>query len=113
LSILDTAEPIAYAAPGDPGCVVVSKGLLDVLAPRERQVVLAHERAHLHHNHHRYLLAAELAVAVVPVLRPLVVQIRFATERSADESAVAALGGDRELASPIPVRRERPGQERW
>lgn len=99
LSILDTAEPIAYAAPGDPGCVVVSRGLLDVLGPRERQVVLAHERAHLHQNHHRYLLAGELAVAVVPVLRPLVFQLRLATERSADESAAVTLGGDRRLVA--------------
>lgn len=99
LSILDTAEPIAYAAPGNPGCVVVSRGLLDALEPRERQVVLAHERAHLHHNHHRYLLVGELAVAAVPLLRSLAAQLRLATERSADESAASALGGDRQLVA--------------
>lgn len=81
------------------GWVVVSRGLLDALAPRERQVVVAHERAHLHHKHHRYLLAGELAVAVVPTLRPLVAEFRSATERSADESAVVALGGDRQLVA--------------
>ena len=99
LSILDTEEPIAYAAPGNPGCVVVSTGLLDALEPRQRQVVFAHERAHLHQNHHRYLLVAELAVAVDPLLRPLASQLRLATERSADESAAAALGGDRQLVA--------------
>ena len=99
LWILDSDESVAYAAPVDPGCVVVSRGLLDALEPRERQVVLAHERAHLHHRHHRYLLASELAVALVPVLRPLAVQICLATERSADESAVSALGGDRRLVA--------------
>jgi hypothetical protein len=61
--------------------------------------VLAHERAHLHHRHHRYLLASELAVAIVPLLRPLAVQICLATERSADESAASALGGDRRLVA--------------
>jgi Zn-dependent protease with chaperone function len=99
LSILDSDEPVAYAAPGDPGCVVVSRGLLDALEPRERQVVLAHERAHLYHRHHRYLLASELTVAFVPLLRPLALQICLATERSADESAASALGGDRGLVA--------------
>lgn len=99
LAVLDSAEPIAYAAPGDPGCVVISRGLLDALAPRERQVVLAHERAHLHHRHHRYLLAGELSRAVVPLLGPLVAQLRLATERSADEAAVHSLGGDRRLVA--------------
>ena len=97
--ILNTAEPIAYAAPGDPGCVVVSQGLLAALDPAERSVVLAHERAHLHLNHHRYLLAAELSVAVVPLLRPLVEQLRLATERSADESAAGAVDGNRRLVA--------------
>ena len=99
LAILDSEEPIAYAAPGDPGCVVISRGLLDALKPRERQVVVAHERAHLHHRHHRYLLAGELSVAIVPLLRPLGAQLRLATERSADETAVDAFDGDRRLVA--------------
>lgn len=104
LSILDTDEPIAYAAPGDPGCVVVSRGLLDSLSPRERQVVLAHERAHLHHRHHRYLLAAELALAVMPFLRALVEQVRLATECAADEDAARVMGGDRRLVAETIAR---------
>lgn len=99
LAVLDSDEPIAYAAPGDPGCVVISRGLLDALEPRERQVVVAHERAHLQHRHHRYLLAGELSVAIVPLLRPLVAQLRLATERSADETAVDVLDGDRQLVA--------------
>ena len=104
LSVLDTNEPIAYAAPGDPGCVVVSRGLLDSLTPRQRQVVLAHERAHLHHKHHRFLLAAELALAIVAPLGPLVEQIRLATERAADDDAVEAMGGDRQLVAQTIAR---------
>lgn len=99
LAVLDCDEPIAYAAPGDPGCVVISRGLLDALEPRERQVVVAHERAHLRHGHHRYLLAGELSVAIVPLLRPLVTRLRLATERSADETAVDAFDGDRLLVA--------------
>ncbi len=99
LAVLDTDEPIAYAAPGSPGCVVVSQGMLDALGPRERQVLFAHERAHLDQNHHRYLLVAELAVAVLPMLRPLAEQLRMATERAADDAAVHAMGDDRPLVA--------------
>lgn len=102
--ILETAEPIAYAAPGDPGCVVVSRGLLADLSPAEREVVLAHERAHLHLGHHRYLMAGELALAAVPLLGPLVDRLRLATERSADEWAAAAVGGDRRLVAETIAR---------
>lgn len=99
VSVLSTDEPLAYAAPGRPGCVVVSTGLLALLDPRERQVVFAHERAHLRQRHHRYLLIGLFAAAVVPFLDPLVVRLRLATERCADEEAVVALSGDRHLVA--------------
>lgn len=97
--IVDDDKLIAFAVPGDPGCVVVSRGLLDRLQPRERKVVFAHERAHLRLGHHRYIYASELATALVPFLAPLSAQIRLATERSADEAAVEALGGDRRVVA--------------
>lgn len=99
MAVLDTCEPIAFAAPGTPGCVVVSSGMLEALDPDERRVLFAHERAHLDQRHDRYLLLTELAVAVVPTLRPLATQLRTATERCADEAAVAAVGDDRRLVA--------------
>lgn len=99
VAVLEADEPMAFAAPGKPGCVVVSTGLLAVLEPRERKVVFAHERAHLQQAHHRFLLLGALAVAVVPLLRPLVERLRLATERQADEAAVVAMGGDRQLVA--------------
>lgn len=99
LAIIDDVEPVAFAAPGSPGCVVVSSGLLGVLAPRERQVVFAHERAHLEQGHDRFLLVAALSTAALPVLGPVAKRIRHATERCADEAAVAAMGGDREVVA--------------
>ncbi len=99
LAVLDTDEPIAYAAPGSPGCVVVSQGMLAALDAQERRVLFAHERAHLDLNHHRYLMVAELAVAVLPTLAPLAAQLRLATERSADDVAARALGDDRHLVA--------------
>lgn len=97
--LLDTDQPVAFAAPGNPGCVVVSNGLLNALNPRERQVLFAHERAHLQQNHHRYLFTGALAVAVVPLLKPLVAQLRLATERCADEAAAKVMDGDRKLVA--------------
>jgi len=102
--VLADDEPIAYAAPGKPGCVVVSRGLLDALEPQERQVLFAHERAHLDQRHHHYLLVGALSVAVLPVLRPLVVQLRLATERCADEAAAHVMAGDRQLVATAITR---------
>lgn len=101
LLVLDTDRPVAYAAPGRPGCIVVSRGMLDVLSPPERRVLFMHERAHLDMHHSRYLLIGELTVALLPLLRPIVDQLRLATERSADEFAAAAVGDRRLVARSI------------
>lgn len=99
LKVLRTNEPIAYAAPGKPGCVVVSRGMLQELSPEERRVMFAHERAHLSQNHHRYLLVGVVATAIAPMLSGVVEQLRLATERCADEAAVDVMGGDREVVA--------------
>lgn len=104
IAVVETVEPLAYAVPRGAGCVVVSRGLMDLLTPRERQVVFAHERAHLTQRHHRYLLAGSVAQAIVPMLRPLLVQLKHATERCADEAAVVAMGGDRRLVATAVAR---------
>lgn len=103
LVVLPTAEPTAYALPGRPGHIVVSAGMLRALDPDERQVLLAHERAHLRHRHHRYLRVVDFASAVVPALRPLASRVRFATERWADEDAAAEVG-DRGLVARAVTR---------
>jgi Zn-dependent protease with chaperone function len=92
----DSAE--AFAVPGRPGTVVVGEGLLHALDPDERRVLLTHERAHLDHGHHRYLQIAESTAAAFPFLAPLARQVRFATERWADEVAARAVG-DRPLVA--------------
>jgi len=99
LLVLHTDEPIAYAAPGKPGCVVVSRGLLGVLSLEERRAMFAHERAHLSQHHHRYLLVGAIATAIAPVLSGAAEQLRLATERCADEAAVKVMGGDREAVA--------------
>jgi beta-lactamase regulating signal transducer with metallopeptidase domain len=99
--VLPTDAPAAFAVPGDPGCVVVSAGMLRALDVDERRVLLAHEQAHLDRGHHRYLWVADMATAAVPLLRPLRSRVRFATERWADEEAVSAVDDRRLVARTL------------
>lgn len=101
LEIIDVDEPFAYAVPGSPGHVVVSSGLLKELEPAERRALIEHERAHLRLRHSRYLKLVGLSAAAMPLLRPLVDEIRFVTERWADEIAAAAVGNRNVVASAI------------
>lgn len=88
----------AVAVPGDPGRIVVSSAMMDVLDDDEREAMLAHERAHLRHRHHRFLVLAGVAAAAVPLVHPISTRVRFCTERWADESA-AVYVGDRSLVA--------------
>lgn len=98
LIVLRSDDPTAYAVPGRPGHIVVSVGMIRALDESERRVLLAHERAHLRHRHHRYVRVADLSAAAVPLLHPISRRVRFATERWADEVA-ADVVGDRALAA--------------
>lgn len=101
VEIITTDEKVAFAAPGNPGTVVVSSGLLAILSVEERIAVIAHERRHLSHHHGRFLRIAGGAAAAVPLLVPLTRQLRFATERAADEAAATAVGDRRIVARAI------------
>jgi beta-lactamase regulating signal transducer with metallopeptidase domain len=90
LVIIPDDEADAYALPGAlRGRVVVTRGMLRALGPEEREVLLAHERAHLACRHHLFLAAASLAAAVHPLLRPLRDGLAYGLERWADETAAA------------------------
>lgn len=101
LTVLDEDGPDAYALPGRPGRIVVTTGMLRALDPAEREVLLAHERAHLTGRHHLFLTALALAGACHPALRMLRAPISYALERWADESAAAAVGDRRVAARAI------------
>lgn len=101
--VVDDGRPDAFAVPGRPGHIVVTAGMFRLLDPAEREVLLAHERSHLHHRHHRYLAVAALATAVVPVLGFITRRLRLAVERWADEDA-AVVVGDRELVARTIIR---------
>jgi Zn-dependent protease with chaperone function len=101
LTVLDDAGPDAYALPGRRGTIVVTTGMLRALDPAEREVLLAHERAHLAGGHHRFLTALALARVCHPALRILSAPLAYALERWADESAAARVGDRRVAARAI------------
>jgi Zn-dependent protease with chaperone function len=76
----------AMAVNGD--VIVVTAGLLRCLTSAERRAVLAHERAHVSHRHHRYVRAARLIAAVNPLLFRVPSTAEYLIERWADEDAV-------------------------
>ncbi|EXG79740.1 M56 family metallopeptidase [Cryptosporangium arvum] len=96
--IVDDPDPEAYAVPGRPGLVVMHTGLLEVLAPGEQEVVLAHERSHLRRRHYAHVLLVRVTTWLNPLLRPLVASVTEQVERWADEDAAREVG-DRTVAA--------------
>ncbi|MER7925783.1 MULTISPECIES: M56 family metallopeptidase [unclassified Streptomyces] len=92
LAVLDMAAPEAFALPGAPGRIVVSRGMLRCLGDREREALLAHERAHLRGRHHLFQTLWRLSAATTPLLRPLSGAGGFVLERWADEEAAVRVG---------------------
>lgn len=103
LVVLPDQDITAYAVPGRPGRIVVSRGLLAALAPAHRRVVLAHEQAHLDRHHYRHLAVVSIAAALNPALCRLPAAAVYATERWADEVAARA-SGDRAVAAAALAR---------
>ncbi|MFG3009834.1 M48 family metalloprotease [Streptomyces cinerochromogenes] len=101
LCVVDSPHPDAYALPGRPHRVVVTTAMLRRLDGPEREVLLAHERAHNAGGHHVALAAAELAAHCHPALRRVRATVRLAAERAADEAAAATVGDRRLTARAI------------
>jgi Zn-dependent protease with chaperone function len=96
--VTDDETADAYTLPGVPCRIVITAGMLRALSGPERQVLLAHERAHASSVHYLFTTAARLAAAANPLLRPVASAVGYTVERWADERA-AAVTGDRELAA--------------
>lgn len=90
LVVLPTDAVVAYATPGSPSQVVVSRGLARALGTDELDAVVRHELAHLRNRHHRDLALAavvDAALGWLPGLRASTAALRLSIERSADEEA--------------------------
>ena len=96
--VTDDEAADAYTLPGWPCRIVVTAGMMRALSHPERQVLLAHERAHASGFHYLFTTAARLAAAANPLLRPVAAAVGYTVERWADERAAAA-AGDRQLAA--------------
>ncbi|MYQ41923.1 Zn-dependent protease with chaperone function [Streptomyces sp. LamerLS-316] len=104
LALVPSPDPYAYALPagrGWGGRIVVSTAMMDCLDARERDALVAHERAHLTGRHHRYLLVTQLAARANPFLLPLRTAVAYSTERWADEEAADAVGSRRAVATAV------------
>ncbi|MFE9449540.1 M56 family metallopeptidase [Streptomyces sp. NPDC006739] len=101
LAVLDDEAPHAFALPGAPGRIVVSRGMLRCLGDAEREALLAHERAHLRDRHHLFQTVWRLAAAVNPLLRPLAAAGGFVLERWADEEAAVHVGSRTVVARAV------------
>ncbi len=101
LAVVDDPAPDAYAVPGLPGRIVVSTGMLSALDGAEREVLLAHERAHLAAHHYLFVAAAQLGAAANPFVRPLASAVTYTAERWADEYAAAVCGDRRRVARTV------------
>lgn len=101
LVVLDSDRADAYALSAGRGRIVVTRPLLQGLDPVERRALLAHERAHLDHHHHRYRLVVALAAALCPLLRPACSAVEYATERWADEIAAAHVTDRTQVATTL------------
>jgi hypothetical protein len=87
LVVLPSLTTDAYAVPGRPGRVFVTRGMLALLTRPECQAMLAHERSHLRHRHHWHRAVVSMAGALNPLLMPLRDAQEWMTERWADEDA--------------------------
>jgi len=101
ITIVDVEHPVAFAVPGNPGGVVISRSMLNALDKVERRVVLAHENAHLRHHHHAFVHAANSCAAAIPVFAPFARKVVFLTERWADETAAERVGSRSAVAAAI------------
>ncbi|MFS4092771.1 M56 family metallopeptidase [Streptomyces sp. AF1A] len=101
LAVVDDDVPLAFALPGAPGRIVVSRGMLRCLGDGEREALLAHERAHLRGRHHLFQSVWRLTAALNPLLRPLTVAGGFLLERWADEEAAERVGDRKIVAQAV------------
>jgi hypothetical protein len=93
--ILPTDSVVAYATPGSPAQVVVSRGLSRALTADELNAVVRHELAHLRHGHHRDMVLAGVIDATlgwIPWMHASTTALRLSIERSADEEAAERPG---------------------
>lgn len=90
--VLPVDRPVAVSFETPTPVIVVSRGLLERLAPDELDAVVEHEAAHLAHHHQRLLTITTMIAPLLgrlPGVAASIATIRLALERWADEAATA------------------------
>jgi len=113
LRVLESPDCVAFAAdPGRP-FVLISRGLLERLGPRERRIVLAHETTHLRHRdpaQSRWLECLLLAHWPSGATR-LRRAWHQAVEERADDSVATRFGAEHVARTIVEVARATAGRD--
>lgn len=99
--VLPVGRPVAFSVGLRQPRVVLSRGLLELLADDERRAVIAHEVAHARGGHLGPLFLAQVvgrALGELPPVRWASAALRRELEAAADEHAARAVG-DREVVA--------------
>ena len=96
--VVEHDAPSAFCVGGAQPTIVFTSAALDALDRRQIRAVLAHERAHLAHHHHRLQTAAKVmarALPLIPLLREAPDELARLIEMHADD--VATVDHDRSV----------------
>jgi hypothetical protein len=105
---VESSSPLALTVGWVRPRVLLSTALLDRLSPRQLEVVVAHERAHVERRDALVLTTARLLslAHLPPVRRRVLADLALATEEACDEIAARACG-DRVLVAETIIAAER------
>jgi len=108
--LLDTPRPLAFCAGAGSSRVFVSRGMVELLSPRQLDALIAHERAHVaRRDTLRLVVAGALSLFHFPRVRhPLLADLALACERACDEAAVQ-VAGSRVLVAETIIKVARQG----
>lgn len=101
--VLETQTPGAWCVGLLRPRILVSKGLMSLLAGNQLAVVLAHERAHALRRDNLRHLAAGIGTWLMPrgTRRQLLADLRLAAEQACDRRAARELGSPRQVAETL------------
>jgi Zn-dependent protease with chaperone function len=107
LRVLESPQPFALTTGVCDAVVLVSRGLLETLTPRERRAVVAHEVAHVRHLDVMHNLVLEVLLLLHPARngRHLRRAWRRALEERADDAVAERFGGDVLAAALLKILR--------
>lgn len=101
--LLDGPEPVACTVGDGRATILLSRGLVDKLTPKQLHIVLTHERAHVQRLDVLTSLADRFVCSLLAerVSRALMGQIVLAREQACDEASAIEVGSPLDVAATI------------